>query len=370
MEKQDNKAIKVGIVTLVGLFNYGNRLQAYATYSIYRSLGFYPCLIEPEAHFCFADRTKSWLKKLFRVQQIDPSSSMSMERKNRFLSFNQSMRIEHLGYSPKKVPDAFAFFSVGSDQVWNPSYVRGFENWFYLKGIDSQKKIALSPSIGIDSLTRREAAGLAKGAASFPKLSVREDLGKKLLFQAGGLDSAVICDPTLVLYPSEWRSVSNSGLVPSGQYVFTYLLGGMTPESTDVLEKVTCQGKIPVVALSDRQKPGEPDAGPAEFISLIDHASHVVTDSFHAAVFSSILQAPLTIVHREGTLSMFSRLEQLSQMLGIEDKVYGSSSYDLSLAGDYDGVSEAIGRERKKFMNYLEGCLDEQLPGWRDGARG
>ena len=67
---------------------------------------------------------------------------------------------------------------------------------------------------------------------------------------------------------------------------------------------------------------------------------------------------------------MFSRLEQLSQMLGIEDKVYGSSSYDLSLAGDYDGVSEAIGRERKKFMNYLEGCLDEQLPGWRDGARG
>ena len=121
---------------------------------------------------------------------------------------------------------------------------------------------------------------------------------------------------------------------------------------------MTDHRRIPVVPLSDRQKPGEPDAGPAEFIDLIDHATHVVTDSFHAAVFSSILHTPLTIVHREGGASMFSRLEQLSEMLGIEEKVYGSPSYDLAKADDYEGVDEAIDRERKRFMEYLEGCLD------------
>ena len=140
--------------------------------------------------------------------------------------------------------------------------------------------------------------------------------------------------------------------------MFTYLLGGVGAEAADVLDKVTDHGRIPVIPLSDRQKPGEPDAGPAEFIDLIDHAEHVVTDSFHAAVFSSILQTPLTIVHREGGASMFSRLEQLSEMLGIEEKVYGSPTYDLARAGEYDGVPEAIEREREKFMTYLEGCLD------------
>ncbi len=125
-----------------------------------------------------------------------------------------------------------------------------------------------------------------------------------------------------------------------------------------MLESVTRRGEIPVVPLSDRQKPGEPDAGPAEFISLIDNAEHVVTDSFHAAVFASILQTPLTIVHREGGESMFSRLEQLSRMLGIENKVYGSSDFDLARGGDYEGVPEAIERERRRFVEFLEGCLD------------
>ena len=66
---------------------------------------------------------------------------------------------------------------------------------------------------------------------------------------------------------------------------------------------------------------------------------------------------------------MFSRLETLSKTLGIEHKIYGFPDFNLSRAGDYGGVPEAIERERKKFMDYLEGCLDAQLPGWRDDAR-
>ena len=55
---------------------------------------------------------------------------------------------------------------------------------------------------------------------------------------------------------------------------------------------------------------------------------------------------------------MFSRLEQLSQMLDIEEKVYGSAVYDLARAGEYMGIDEAIGHEREKYMGYLEGCLE------------
>ena len=169
----------------------------------------------------------------------------------------------------------------------------------------------------------------------------------------------VLCDPTFVIKAENWRDVSDSRLTPNSPYVITYLLGGMGHEAKDILDRVTSQGQIDVIPLSDRQKPEEPDAGPAEFISLIDHAEHVVTDSFHAAVFSCILQTPLTIVHREGGKNIFSRLENLALTLDIEHKVYGSLDFDIARACDYEGVSESIEKERERFMAYLKERLED-----------
>ncbi len=196
----------------------------------------------------------------------------------------------------------------------------------------------------------------------YPLISVREESGARLIKKASGRDAAIICDPTLVLDASKWRSLSDDRLTPNDEYVFAYLLGDNSVEANDVLDVASGHGTLPIVFLSDREREGEPPAGPAEFISLVDNAAWVVTDSFHGSVFASIFQKPLTIVHRGGGEAMYSRmfgrLETLSKKLGIEHKVYGSPEYDLSRAGDYEGVPEAIERERKKFMDYLEACLD------------
>ena len=253
----------------------------------------------------------------------------------------------------------YDMFMVGSDQTWNPSQFAYNEDWYFLDFAKPQQRIALAPSIGLDTLTSEQVRAVSRGVSNFSRVSVREKRGAELIKECTGIDADVICDPTLVLLSEEWRAVSDGRCTPVEPYVFTYLLGGVGAEASDVLDQVTNHGRIPVVPLSDRQKPGEPDAGPAEFIDLIDHASHVVTDSFHAAVFSSILHTPLTIVHREGGASMFSRLEQLSEMLGIEEKVYSSPTYDLAMADDYEGVDEAIARERERFVKYLKGCLND-----------
>ena len=276
-----------------------------------------------------------------------------------FRAFSATMDRRVIGNrDAPRLNDEFDIFFVGSDQVWNPEYFQGCENWFFLTFADDRKRNSIAASVGLSILTDRQANKIKRGLKGFSNISVREKRGAELIRECAGIDAKVICDPTLVLSAGEWRSVADMRCTPEKPYVFTYLLGGRCAEAADVLDRVTDHGRIPVIPLSDRQKPSEPDAGPAEFIDLIDHAEHVVTDSFHAAVFSSILQTPLTIVHREGGASMFSRLEQLSEMLGIEEKVYGSPTYDLARAGEYDGVPEAIEREREKFMTYLEGCLD------------
>lgn len=361
---------KVGIITLGGRFNYGNRLQNYATEYIWKTLGYEPTSL----YLGVRPNAIRAMKKVFRVimrkTEPNPEAGMRKHRLAAFDRFDRNMNNRFLKSIDPECIREFRFFSVGSDQTWNPSQFAYNEDWFFLDFAKPQQRIALAPSIGLDSLTPKQARAVSRGVSNFARVSIRENRGAELIKKYVGVDAAVICDPTLVLPAESWRAVADEHCTPNGPYVFTYLLGGEGSEASDVLNQVTDRGRIPVVPLSDRQKPNEPDAGPAEFIDLIDHASHVVTDSFHAAVFSTILHTPLTIVHREGGASMFSRLEQLSQMLGIEEKVYGSPSFDLSLASDYEGVPETIEYEREKFMNYLEGCLDEQLPDWREGARG
>ena len=353
----------VGIITLPGNFNYGNRLQCYAMVRVVERFGCEADVLEREHSYLWYRRTYYALKGLaFSLlgKSVDnPEKMRTPARVAAFERFGGNVPTVVLPGTGRSAGGSYHRIVVGSDQVWNPYGIRHQEKWYFAKFARPEQRVAVAASLGVDAFAGADQSKLvAEGVKGFTHVAVRERRGAELIKECAGIDAEVICDPTLVLPAEEWRAVADGRYTPDAPYVFTYLLGGVGAEAADVLDRVTDHGRIPVIPLSDRQKPGEPDAGPAEFIDLIDHAEHVVTDSFHAAVFSSILQTPLTIVHREGGASMFSRLEQLSEMLGIEEKVYGSPTYDLARAGEYDGVPEAIEREREKFMTYLEGCLD------------
>ena len=342
----------IGIVTLPGLFNYGNRLQCYAVFSIYKRMGFAPEVIERRK-----SRAKRIIKKLIGRSEQTREELMDAQRLARFQAFNELMIRKSVTWPYWPLSHRYKFCSVGSDQTWNPEWVSKDADWYFLRFVRRRQRIALAPSIGIDHLDGKGARVIAKGVRGFERLSVRERRGAELIHACCGRDASVICDPTLVLSVDDWRGVSSDDLTPSDPYVFSYVLG-KGESAAKVIELASSSGEVDVVVLSDGSGNGELPVGPAEFISLIDKAEHVITDSFHAAVFASILQTPLSIVRREGGSSMFSRLEQLCQMLGIEHKIYGSPDFDISRAGDYRGVAEAIERERGKFMSYLEGCLN------------
>lgn len=358
MENYINDCGKVGIITLPSQFNYGNRLQNYAVNRIYQGLGF-----QVES-LIIGNRPN--LERLlrsiyYRLRGLSdaaiPEALMSQARIEAYRRFNANIPTRQIGCWPKAIVDEYDFFSTGSDQVWNPSYMAYNEDWYLLEFCKPEQRIALAASIGTDEVKPKSGKRIARATKSFKGVSVREKRASEIILENGGEKTIVVCDPTLVIASGEWRLAADDRCTPSEPYVFTYLLGGIGSEAAAVLDAVTDHYRIPIVPLSDRQKSGEPDAGPAEFISLIDNASHVVTDSYHAAVFSSILHTPLTIVHREGGVSMFSRLDTLSKTLGIEEKVYGSVAYDASRAGDYNGVDEAIRLERDRFMSFLRECV-------------
>lgn len=208
---------------------------------------------------------------------------MSSERLDAFDRFNSLIHFETVD-SEKLAVEHYDLFSAGSDQIWAMRKFARNERWAYLQFALPSQRIALSPSLGVSesSIIRRKR--LASYLKNFDSVSVREENGADLIFAATGKRVPVLCDPTLVVPKDQWCSLSDDRLVPRGPYVFSYLLGEDNAEANETLKYVTDGGKIPVLSLSDRERNGELPAGPAEFLALIDNASHVITDSFHAAV--------------------------------------------------------------------------------------
>jgi hypothetical protein len=383
---RDTSKKKVGVITLPGDFNYGGKLQLYAVMHLYRELDFEPEFLVLERQFRLIAHPKEMVRRMLRKpssQSIGLEKLQPPARRAAFLRFSTSMR-PRVYKSPDDVStNEFAFFSVGSDQVWNPNYIftesedNGVlkrlyhcmtdprelldeRDWYFLRFSRRGQRIALAPSFGVNDLGPSQAKLEASGLREFDRLSVRERAGADLIMRLTGQHAEVLCDPTLVLDKTSWRLASDDRVTPEGPYVLAYVLGEETSEVRTAIGLASQNGELPVVRLSDQARLDEPDAGPAEFLSLVEHATSVVSDSFHASVFASIFERPLVIVHRQGTKQggMFSRLESLSKILGIEDKIF-DGAYDASAHADYEGVADAIASERDRFVEYLESALSQ-----------
>lgn len=356
----NDKRRRVGIVTIQSRANYGNRLQNYATAELIKKMGYQPVSLILDRSRDLLARIRSAARRALGKKLHE--ESMSAQRLEAFDRFNELMDFEVVDYASLHRNLDCDFYCAGSDQIWRFARFGFGEKWTFLQFADKDRRISLAPSFGVDTMTRLQSRRLGRYVDGYRMLSVREERGAEMIAGASGRKAEVICDPTLALSPEEWRSVSCDSLTPAVPYVFVYLLGDATCETTAIINAASRNGELEVVYLSDRERQGEPPAGPSEFLSLVDHAQHVVTDSFHASIFSSLFRTPLTIVRRNAGSSafsnMFGRIETLAAKLGIEHMVYESQGYDPDRADDFEGVAENIERERKRIIDYLGLCLN------------
>lgn len=351
----------IGIITIQGRYNYGNRLQNYATAKIYINNGCQPVSLILNRKPSLRRRLELTAKALLGGDISSPESRMSADRLAAFDRFNEYIDFETVESIHSQLLEKYDYFSAGSDQIWILGRSSFGEDWRFLQFAPPEKRIALAPSLGIDSMPPHRAKRLKRYLRDYERISVREESGAQLIKSATGLYAQQICDPTMALSVKEWEQVCDNRLTPKYPYILSYILGEEGHEVEIALSLVNNRLNVPVIRLSDRERPGEPPAGPGEFLSLIRNASHVVTDSFHGAIFSSIFQVPLTITHREAPNSvygnMFGRLESLVKALGIEDKVIDPSKPNVDAASYYDGVERSLERERSAFYSFLCECI-------------
>lgn len=226
-----------------------------------------------------------------------------------------------------KLNDIFDFFICGSDQVWNPDFLR--EAYLLSFVNKNEKKISYAASIGKDCLQKDELEYLTTRIKDFKGISVREKQSQTILEKEIGDTVEYVLDPTLLLSAEEWSRLSQQYYM-SEKYILSYFLGDDLNQRKITKEFAQSKGikllGFPYILGKYRKCDNNfadmelYDVTPFQFVYLIAHAEYVITDSFHASVFSVLFNRKFVVFDRKLSKNigkMNSRIESLLKMFGL-----------------------------------------------------
>lgn len=358
---------KIGLVTLVGYFNYGNRLQNYALKTSIEKFGFE---IESLTFYRKPFLTNfvknnqesiSFHPILFILRIVKKVSNLLFYSKSEkirnqyFFQFTKDL-LNEKKYDATHEND-YDFFIVGSDQVWNPNFIRN-QPEFFLPFTDKEKKVAYAASFGVSSLDSDVESVYTPYLNDFSLISVREDDGAKLIKEMTGREVPVLLDPTMLLTKEEWNRIAQpaANRLDGKKYLLTYFLAGLDAEKRKIVSDVSQRYGYKVIAMGDKNDVETYRTSPRAFIDYIKHCDFFLTDSFHGVVFSILYHKPFVIFPRG---NMNSRINTLLETFHLSDrKVSRIRKWDDSVFEmDFQIADQVLTIERERSINFLKKAL-------------
>ena len=378
--------MKIGILTIHSVNNYGAELQCCALYQKLQKMGYDAEVI----NFLFGIhhnhdftgekltvpislKTKIKVKLLPIVQDF----FCLFYQKNKTLR-NQRFQEFHAKYnkltkkvypSVKSLNEAnfdYDVLCIGSDQVWN--YEKGYSLEPFFASFDKKgtKKISYGSSIGLSQLTIEAEEVFKKELSGFASLSVREQQASDLLHKLLKRNVDVVLDPTLILNNKEWLEVAKTDMCPKEKYVLVYIVT-IRPCNyvLEVARKVAKERGLKIVRICRDAYPEHSGndvkevltAGPSDFVGLFANAEFVVTNSFHGTAFSINFSKPFFSVIKSKH-STNSRLTNILKKLNLEDRIIRVGSPFPEICDiDYRESTKILEEERFRSIEYLRKSL-------------
>ena len=313
--KDDNSMNKIGIITLYE-DNFGSILQAFSTYSYISSLGYacdllkvnclgtylnkilkIPCIVYKSLRYknYFGDRIK------IMIASQKERKLLSQNTKCKMVQFiDVAFRIRTVDKKDlKKLNVEYDFFITGSDQVWN-----GYYDYRFLGFADKEKRIAFAPSFGSE-LKNYYKKDIKRGLEGFESLSVREESGVQIIRELTGKEAIRLADPTILLTKKEWERFARNGIKKSN-YIFVHFLNSPNLLALTTINSYLKEHDCIAYCVCNRYKEYDLlnrykfiDINPYDYVSLIDNANFVFTDSFHSTLFSLNLETQFLTFERQ-----------------------------------------------------------------------
>ena len=358
--------------------NYGTSLQSYALNRKLTMMGYKAYQIVR-----IDTMRQAWLKRelksflislgLWTVKQYLLLHRLPLLRKKLFKFEKESYRFKKV-YSKRslnKVVKNIDVFCCGSDQIWNTAY--RFDGFMFLDFAKNKKRISYASSIGVGQIPESHQEKVAALLSCFSHISVREISGVKALKELLPTKDIVnVLDPTFLLNKKEWSDMAHTAKLefklPS-KYMLCYFVGDRPEYVRQLQDVISRTGNKNVIAVTFQNKKIDMkdvftycDAGPREFVYLLEHADFVCTDSFHATAMSINFGKNFVEFLRfndEDVNSQNSRIYDLLSHYGLRQRLYDTENMGWLSDIDYSKVNDKLAKDRLLSEEYLLKAIEE-----------
>jgi hypothetical protein len=406
---------KAGLLTFHWAPHVGAYLQAYALYNVLRSFNFDVTVINFLPKLCTIVKPTTNLRDLLLKYHYIVSGERSLPSTIRGVAGEILTQLFYLGFERRKkavyetctalmklskrvlslnelrdVINTLDVVIAGSDQVWNPLYLR-YSDYAYLIPfrLKNTRKIAYAASFGIDDLDSIPSNLLniyKVWLRDFDAISVREQSDVVFLSKLVGKEITHTLDPTLLLN-NDWWSIH--GVPPDARsldniadYVFVYnLTYDMIKPIEPFLNKLREKGLTILAYYMPRPFPLKQCIedikhlvkirnklgitfveyiSPFEFLWLIKNAKYVITNSYHGTIFSILFEKNFIVIPPRGKSK---RILDLLDLLGLRERAI-SAYCDVNRLQkimmevvDYDLVMKRLEFYRSRSLDFLSSAL-------------
>lgn len=365
------KQVKVGILSMQRIFNYGSFLQAYALKQMIRELGcevqfvdYHPgeCLISPDGRMGVMRKISKVIEVFKYKAPIKEKIRFIKYKKNYAKNYYPFLEIdEHMNYAPQ-----IDVLVIGSDEVFNcvqnNSNV-GFSPELFGVGSNAKKIISYAASFGNTTLEKLEQYKvkdkIAKWLNDFFAISVRDTNSIRIIRELTSETPEYNIDPVLAYdFIGKCKEVPHK--VPESKYMILYGYSGrFNEDECRAVSAFADKQGLEIFCIGGVQNCCDKfiDCSPFEVIAYFLHAEAVVTDTFHGTILSVIAHRNFVSFVRSSGYGNVEKLTDLLDRLHLNDRIVcDMSELDSMLTKPikYDKVDFIIKNERDRTYDYLK----------------
>lgn len=375
--------MKVGIMTMQRIHNYGSFLQAYGLKKLIEEQGHEVVFVDYRFEPAVQDRgtwkasvVYRWMENIrhkmgvCKKQLLEKYGKKRLSDLTRFELDFETKYLRELGVPAKKNYRAGVdILVIGSDEVFNCTQGNavGYSRELFGKGNRAGKVISYAASFGNTTVEKLEKSGIKEEVSElltyFSALSVRDRNSCEAVRELTGKEVPVLLDPVLIYGFCREREVKAAS-VPQKDYILVYGYNQRITEAEGELirEFAGKKGKK-LIAMGGNQSFCDEYAycSPLEIFQYFMNADSVITDTFHGTIFSVLTHSRFATIVREdaeaGGYGNQEKLGDLLQRLQVEQqKISDLSQLEeiLTQPVDFELTEEILREERKKARNFLK----------------
>ena len=352
--------MKIGILSMQMVPNYGSYLQAYALKSTIESFGHQCFFIEPQKDINLPTLHRSPYKYICKAYERFFASD-AYARLKYFLKFHQKFNLFKKELIPTdSLTSYYDVVVIGSDEVFNCFQAAP---WCFSSNLfghipNSKKTISYAASFGHTTIEDINGNNQVKqviidGLSKLSDISVRDQNSYNIVRTLTGIIPKYHIDPVLLYnYPN---------LVPSSISYKDYILIYSYPnriknkqEITAIKEFAKAQNKKLIsIGFYFSWCDQTVIPHPFEVLSYFKHADYIITDTFHGTIMSIKYNKQFVTLIRE---SNKEKLTSLLDQFALNNRAINDIKKLMEVQTtpiNYTKINQELINEQNKALNYL-----------------